>query len=692
VIYSFVAARLGRKNLKFPGGDTLFEPESAFPVALFRIFSFEKREGFMKKNIGLSAAAIGILALGLLVVVATKGAPEGSFDKKIIVLGIDAMDPRVMEPLILAGKLPNFARLKEQGSYSLLSTTNPAQSPVAWAAFATGKNPGRNGVFDFMRRDPKTYGLELVFSKMDKGRPARVLRTQGFWSYASEKKIPTTLLFCPDTFPPDKIYGKMLSGMGVPDILGTQGTFTFYTSEPVKENKDIGGRVIQIKKEKIVAADLVGPRKIGLSGEVESAKVPLKLILRDKERVWGEYQGKKIGLEVGRWSGWNEVEFDLGLFRKARGIFKAYLVSIEPEIKLYVSPINFDPKKPFFPISFPEKYSREMAGDIGLYYTQGMPNHVWALNEDRLSEQAFLQEAEEVLRERRAMLNLELSRSKGGILFCYFEAIDIIQHMFWRYTDPSHPSHKEDVERKREIEAWYIRMDEVVGDALEKMNPEDTLIVLSDHGFGTFRRAVHLNSWLREKGYLALKYAQNASDQELLQAVDWAHTKAYALGFGGIYINQKGRESWGQVEPGKETVALKEQISGELRSWVDEPSQMPIVRAIYKQEEIFFGPYAKEAPDLYVGFNPGYRASWQTAIGGVPEGLVEDNPKKWSGDHLFDYATVPGVIFSNRKITRKDPSIYDVAPSILKEAGLSDEEVNRCDFDGKPLLGVMDKS
>ncbi len=658
------------------------------------IFSPKRTEEVMKKDRLLAVfavlAVVALVFLGILLG-ARRTATEPFFDRKIVVLGMDALDPRVIEPLIRAGKLPNFARLKEQGSYSPLSTTNPAQSPVAWAAFATGKNPGQNRVFDFIRRDPETYGLELAFSKMEKGRPAKVLKSKGFWNYTSERKIPTIVLSCPDTFPPDKVYGKMLSGMGVPDILGTQGTFTFYTSESARANKEIGGRVVQIKKEKVVTTDLVGPRKTGLRGEIENARVPLKLILLEKGRVRGEYQRKTIELEAGQWSDWNEVEFDLSFFRKTKGIFKAYLVSTEPEIRLYVSPINFDPRKPFFPISFPGKYSRELARDIGLYYTQGMPNHVWALNEDRLSEKAFLQQAGDVLKERRAMLGLELSRLKGGILFCYFETIDIIQHMFWRYADPQHPLYQKDAERMNEIEKWYVRMDEVLGDVLKKLNAEDALIVLSDHGFGTFRRAVHLNSWLRKKGYLALKHAQGASDQELLRSVDWAHTKAYALGFGGIYINQKGRESWGQVEPGEETAALKEQISKELGTWLDEPSQTPVVRKVYKQEDIFHGPYAKEAPDLYVGFNPGYRASWQTAMGGVPEGLVEDNLKKWSGDHLFDYTTVPGVIFSNRKMIRKDPSIYDVAPSILKEAGFSDEEIKRCDFDGKALFEATDK-
>lgn len=635
----------------------------------------------------LAIAATLLVALGFSAKALLTQRAEKPFKKKIVVLGLDALDPAIVERLIQAGKLPRFARLKGTGSYSRLSTTNPPQSPVAWAAFATGKNPGKNGVFDFIKRDPQTYGLKLVFSGEKGKAPGRLLKEKGFWNYASEKKVPVVVLSCPDTFPPDKVYGKMLSGMGVPDILGTQGTFTFYTSEESRKDESVGGKVIRLKKTPVIETELLGPRKTGADGKARNVRVPLRLTLVDKDHVRAEYQNRKAELTPGRWSDWSRVEFDLGFFRKADGLFKFYLVATEPEIKLYVSPINFDPRQPFFPISYPEKYAGQLAKEIGLYYTQGMPMDTWALNEDRLSEAAFLQQSEEVFKERRAMLDLELNRFKGGILFCYFENIDIVQHMFWRYTDPEHPSYKKGAERREEIDKWYVKMDEVLGDVFAKLGPEDTLIVLSDHGFGSFRRAVHLNSWLKEKGYLSLKKEiKNATEQELFAGVDWEKTRAYALGFGGIYINQRGRESHGMVDPGEETETLKDKIVEELEAWTEEPSDEAIIQKVYKKEELFHGPYAEEAPDLYVGFNPGYRASWQTAIGDVPAKQVEDNLKKWSGDHLFDPATVPGVIFSNRKILRRNPAIYDLTPSILKEAGFSDEEIKTNDFDGKPLF------
>ena len=206
------------------------------------------------------------------------------------------------------------------------------------------------------------------------------------------------------------------------------------------------------------------------------------------------------------------------------------------------------------------------------------------------------------------------------------------------------------------------------------------------HGFGTFRRACHVNSWLRQNGYLELKDPDAQAGEELLLDIDWSKTKAYAIGFGAIYINQKGREKEGIVEPGSQSDSLKEEIAQKLKNWIDEKDNQPVTSRVYKREEIFHGNYAGQAPDLYIGFNKGFRASWQTAIGGVPEGLIEDNLKKWSGDHLFDPAFVPGVIFANKKITKDNPSLYDLTPSILKLAGFDTQRLKKCDFDGEDLF------
>lgn len=655
---------------------------------LFLLF-FKKVFGFFKKHKVLILIIIAVLTLsGLILKGVFMAGQTSKFDKRVVVLGFDALSPEILEPMINDGKLPNFSRLKENGSYRHLSTTNPSQSPVAWSGFATGQNPGKNGIFDFIIRDPQTYRLDLALSKMKAGRPERTLKSKRFWQYASEARVPVAIITCPVTYPPDKVYGKMLSGMGVPDILGTEGTFTFYTSESQGRKKDIGGKVFQVNKKEIMVMHLIGPRVAGLSGKADNTRVPFKVTLKGKDKILIEYQKNRLELKAGDWSNWCEVEFKLGFLRKTKGIFKFYLVSVEPELKLYISPINFDPRQPLFEISYPKNYSNELAGAIGLYHTQGMPMDTWAVNEGRLSEKQFLEQTGEIFKEKKSMLDYEFNNFKSGLLFCYFEPVDIIQHMFWRYIDPGHPLYEENAgqEYKTQIEKWYKRMDDVLGDILGKLKPEDTLIVLSDHGFGTFRRAVHLNSWLKANGYLSLKNPYAESGDELLEDIDWAKTKAYAIGFGAIYINQKNRESSGIVLAGGETELLKEAIAQKLKKFIDEKYNQPVVSRVYKREEIFSGKYAEQAPDLYVGFNKGYRASWQTAMGGVPEGLIEDNLKKWSGDHLFDPVLVPGVIFSNKKIIKENPSIYDIAPTILKIIGYKEEELNKCSFDGEPLM------
>jgi predicted AlkP superfamily phosphohydrolase/phosphomutase len=651
-------------------------------------FFFKKALAFIVKHKKWVFAIIILLVIIIgLTIIVSMDQKVSSFDNKIIILGFDGLSPKIIEPMMKNGELPNFVKLKQKGSYDQLSTTNPSQSPVAWSGFATGQNPGKNGVFDFIVRDPKNYKLSLSLSNIINGRPRRVIQSKCFWQYTSEEKVPTTILGCPVSFPPDKIDGKMLSGMGVPDILGTEGTFTFYTSETLKKDKDIGGKVFRINKSPLMIMHLIGPKVAGIGRKTENTKVPFKAALKP-DRLVIEFQNNKCELAPGQWSDWQEVTFKLGLFKKAKGIFKFYLVELEPEIKLYVSPINFDPRDPFFTISYPKAYSRELAEEIGLYYTQGMPVDTWAVNEKRLPEKAHVEQIHEVLKEKEAMLELELGQLEKGVLFCYFETPDIVQHMFWRYTDPQHPLYKKDApaEYRNMIRTWYKKMDRILGRVMGQLGPEDTLIVLSDHGFDTFRRSVHINTWLWDHGYLELKDFYAESGAELLADIDWEQTSAYAIGFGAIYINQQGREKEGIIEAGEEAEELKTEIANGLERWMDKKYGQPVVNKVYRKEEIFQGDRTKDMPDLYVGFNPGYRASWQTALGGVPGELIEDNLKKWSGSHLFDPALIPGIIFSNRKITKTNPSIYDIAPTIVKTIGFEEEKIKKCDFDGTPLF------
>jgi predicted AlkP superfamily phosphohydrolase/phosphomutase len=653
-------------------------------------FFFKRILRFVKKHKIIAAAILLIIIAGGATFTGVfMKSQRSDFDQKIVILGFDGLSPRIMEPMMAEGHLPNFARLRRQGSYSQLLTTNPAQSPVAWSGFATGQNPGKHGVYDFIIRDPATYGLNLSLSNVEKGKAKKVVKGKSFWQYTSEAGVPTVILGCPVTFPPDKIKGRMLSGMGVPDILGTEGTFSFFTTESEKKDKDIGGKVFHIKKALVMETVLTGPKTATGGGKAENVLVPLKISLPEGgDKITIEFQKNRFDLKEGEWSDWQSVSFKLGFMKKMKGILKFYLVAAEPELKLYAGPINFDPRDPFFPISYPDEYSDELVDEIGLFHTQGLPLDTWALNEKRLTEEPFLTQAGTVFGEKSRILDHELDRFEKGVLFAYFGSSDIIQHMFWRYTDPGHPLYEPDApEKYREtINTWYRKADAILGKVMDKLGSEATLIVLSDHGFDTFRRAVHVNSWLREKGYLVLKNPKAREGSELLMDVNWHKTRAYSIGFGAIYINQDGREKNGRVKPGRESEDLKGEIIAGLKEWIDEEKQKPVVRNVYNREDIFWGENYEETPDLYIGFEAGYRASWQTAIGGAPEKLVEDNLKKWSGTHLNDPDLNPGILFASREISKESPSIYDIAPTVMALVGYDEAQISQMDLDGSPLF------
>ncbi|HXE73793.1 MAG TPA: alkaline phosphatase family protein, partial [Candidatus Nitrosotenuis sp.] len=484
------------------------------------------------------------------------------YPHRLVILGFDALSPQIVDEMMAAGQLPNLERLAAQGSYRRLATTNPAQSPVAWSGFATGQNPGKHGIYDFILRDPASYGLSLSLSRIEKGQARPVRAGRSFWAYAHQAGIPTVVLGCPVTFPPEKEVGRMLAGMGVPDLLGTEGTFTFYTSDSRRQARMTGGKSFAVRRAQTMVLKLIGPRTPG--GQLE---VPFKVTLKGQTAV-AEWQGQRVELTPGRWSDWQSVSFSAGFLQTLRGIFRFYLVSTQPEFELYISPLNLDPRKPVFALSQPPGYAREIAEKLGLYSTMGMPMDSWGLNEGVLTEQAFLEQADSVLEERVRLLDYELARTPRGVLFCYFENADMVQHMFWRYRDPGHPLHVADPpDRERQaIARVYAQLDGVLGRVLQKLGPDDTVLVLSDHGFGDFRRAAHLNSWLREHGYLAVQ-GGGREGAELLRSVDWSRTRAYALGFGSVYLNLKGREGQGIVSPGAEAEALKAEIAAGLEAW-----------------------------------------------------------------------------------------------------------------------------
>jgi predicted AlkP superfamily phosphohydrolase/phosphomutase len=206
-------------------------------------------------------------------------------------------------------------------------------------------------------------------------------------------------------------------------------------------------------------------------------------------------------------------------------------------------------------------------------------------------------------------------------------------------------------------------------------------MVMSDHGFKPFRRGVNLNTWLYENGYLALK-GDRPTGAQWYQDVDWSRTRAYAVGLGGIYINLAGREAKGIVQPGEEQARIKREIAAGLRVLRDEQHDCPAIADVYDTDVIYSGPYVREAPDLFVGFAVGYRASWDCATGEIAEHAIQDNTKSWSGDHCMNPPDVPGIFFCNRELDVDRIHIMDIGPTVLDLFGV--EVPPYCD--GKPVM------
>lgn len=623
-------------------------------------------------------------------------------ETKVIVLGLDGMDPGLVSRMMREGKMPAFSRVARDGHFGPLGTSTPPQSPVAWANFITGTNPGGHGIFDFIHRDPATYLPYLSTSRTD---PARKSITVGeyviplssgkihglrqgraFWEILEDHEVPATVFKMPSNFPPTPTRQRTLSGMGTPDILGTYGIFSYYSDQPVEIDADLGGgRVHEVSvNDHTVRASLLGPKNTYRAGKPDG-RIDFTVV-RDPEYpvakiVIGETE---MLLNKGEWSPWVQVSFSMMPTVRVRGICRFYLKEVHPCFKLYVTPIHIDPSDPALPISTPEDYAKELQHHFGPFHTKGLPADTQALEHGVLDEEEFLAFDDLILEERLAISEFELSRFESGLLFLYISSTDQRSHMFWRLTDPKHPAYdpKSAARFGDTVEKIYREMDRFLGRILASVDRNTRLLVLSDHGFLPYYRSFHLNSWLKDQGYLRLKDASRQGEQEFFQNVDWSRTQAYALGFNGLYLNVRGREAMGAV-PSAEAPALEAEIASRLEGLTDPKTGKRTVVKAYKAGESFSGPFQRQGPDIVVGYNRGYRASWQTALGKIPKDWYETNDKKWSGDHCMASDILPGILLTNRKVLRPaEASLCHVTATILAAFGIPPEE----GMDGRNIL------
>jgi predicted AlkP superfamily phosphohydrolase/phosphomutase len=595
--------------------------------------------------------------------------------RKLIFLGLDGLDYRLTQRYLDEGKLPNLAHLRDQGSFTPLRTTFPSLSPVAWSTFATGVSPAKHNIFDFLNRSLRSYVPELSSARVEA--PRRVLRigrfrlplsgpllefrrkSRSFWSILGEHGVGCTILRVPVTFPPEKFEGRVLSAMSTPDLKGTQGSFSQFTTRLESATFENGARYPLRRTGEAYEGEVEGPADMFVEGAT-SLRIPFRLTAADGASARLEIAGQRYPLIVGEYSPWISLPFRSRLAVRAHGIARFLLTEWSEHVELYLSPINIDPERPALPISHPSAYSVYLAKLLGPFATVGMAEDTWALNEGVIDGEAFLRQAYSIFEEREAMFMSALENTRRGVVACVFDTSDRIQHMFYRTLDngDSDP-----------IEAMYRRMDELVGRTMRFVDRDTILFVVSDHGFCSFRRGVNLNTWLFQNGYLALREGTTESGS-FFTNVDWSKTRAYALGLSGIYLNLKGREAQGIVAPGAEAQQLKHKLIQELAAIRDRNGEAPI-RTVYETAALYRGPYLEAAPDLIAGYAEGYRVAWESAVGKTAAHVIEENHKAWSGDHCVDPVLVPGVLFSNARIDSDEPGIEDLAPTALRLFGIS---------------------
>jgi predicted AlkP superfamily phosphohydrolase/phosphomutase len=416
-----------------------------------------------------------------------------------------------------------------------------------------------------------------------------------------------------------------------------------------------------------------GPEDARDAKNAKQLKVSFELVVSgdNPQRARFRIESEQFTLAVGEYSEWIPVKFSAGIGFNAHGICRFYLKELQPEVEVYVTPVNIDPGRPALPLSHPAAYSIYLAKLFGPYATLGLAEDTWALNEHVLDDDAFLEQCYANHQERELMLFDALEKTTNGLCACVFDTTDRIQHMFWRYLQPDHPAarHAPPARQDETIRDLYTRMDALVGRVMEKLDNEALLMVLSDHGFTSFARCVNLNAWLYTNGYLALKPGKTESG-DWFEDVDWSRTRAYTMGLNGLYLNIKGREREGIVEEGTEVRNLKQELQRKLQGLKDPSSGDVSITGVFDRDLVYSGPYIENSPDLLVGYAHGFRASWDSVMGKVTSTVFEDNLKPWSGDHCVDPRLVPGVLFCNRRITDESPAIVDVAPTILKLYGL----------------------
>lgn len=608
----------------------------------------------------------------------------GNSHKKVIVLGIDGFDPNIADFLMQQNKLPNFTKLRDTGYYSKLQTITPVMSPVIWTSIATGQNPGKTNIMEFMRFDREKMLPFLTI--IDESRTitgvkySSPIKGTPIWDSTSNADVWTSIIHWPVTFPASKINGESLSGMGVTDVRGFMNGYLRYTNKNINEAEMGADRVVKVEPiSGQIEAEIQGPAKTTNNGYVaESFSVKIN---KDGNSATFTIQDTDYEIKKQEWSGWIKVKFKQGFGKNTNAILKIYAENFTPEFDMFVTSVQFDPALPAMPISYPEDFSKTLDADIGKFYTLGMPEDTKAVNDRNLSTEALIAQVDEIGYEREKMLWRELdilNKKDSGLMMIVFDEFDRLNHIL--YSEEVVVENNQIKSVGPNIEKIYIEKDRMIGELLEKINNDTALMIMSDHGFKHFTKAVNLNKWLYDNGYLVLKNGVKPKDAaSLYKDVDWTKTRAYSYGYISINLNIEGREKNGIVSEANKINLIKE-IRNKLSDFSD--GENKVIKNTYLKSDIYSGTYIDNAADILVGFDVPYRSDWESPIGDFADDAVADNTRPWHADHMYDAGLVSGVLFTNFKVSKATPSVYDIAPTIEKILNIK----SNTDFDGNTLI------
>jgi predicted AlkP superfamily phosphohydrolase/phosphomutase len=653
--------------------------------------------------------AIAALAACAVLCAGAGAAAEGG-RPGVFVVGVDGMDPVILERMMGEGRMPHFAKLAGEGTFQSLGTSEPPQSPVAWSTFVTGTDPGGHGIYDFVHRDPKTYhpissatpapedpgsALHFFGYVIPVSAPELTNNRGGtpWWDLLTDAGVDVEVYRVPANFPTPASDAKVLAGMGTVDLRGGYGTYTLWTDAPVANSNPKGD------------VQLVSVQDLDLDGAPDTASGVLRgppdqfhlepgavpgaadyiargvaiHVAKGRDAAAIEVDGQTVVVRPGEWSEWIEVGFDAlpyGLMN-VRGTVRFYAKQLAPQLQVYASPVNLSPAAPVMPITSPDGFVGELFESLGFFYTKGLPEETDALKDGVFDDDDYVKQVRLVQDDARRMVGLALDRfAPGDATFVYLSDIDLQCHMLWRHGDPKDPAagahpafeaasaarHAEDIER------FYEDVDHALGDVRARLPADTLLIVMSDHGFQTYTRKLHLNAWLRDNGYLVLKDGKTAG-QIVTGDVDWSRTRAYGIGFNGLYLNLQGREAEGSVEPAA-APALLDEIAGKLEAYRDPQGGGQVVVRASHADRIYSAQRRAEAPDLVVGYNRGYGCSDESTLGEITDAVIEDNTSRWSGNHLMAPEVVPGILLVNRRLATDGHDLTDLTATILSHYGV----------------------